>query len=88
MTIGASKGTPASSPYIYAPPNTVIGEADGWVDLPVTLGAPSSNLVTVNWTVPSGGCDYPLSGTGANGTESNERRVLARSHSSPARSSR
>ena len=71
VTIGASKGTPASSPYIYAPPNTVIGEADGWVDLPVTLGAPSSNLVTVNWTVPSGGCDYPLSGTGANGTESN-----------------
>ena len=70
VTIGASGGTTQSSPYIYAPSNTVIGEADGWVDLPVTLGAPSSNQVTVDWTVATGECNqsYPLSVTGANGT--------------------
>ncbi len=65
VTIGASGGTAQSSPYIYAPPHTVVGEADGWVDLPVTLGAPSTNQVTVDWSVPSGGCDNVLSGTGS-----------------------
>ncbi|MFZ0666633.1 MAG: Calx-beta domain-containing protein, partial [Acidimicrobiales bacterium] len=62
VTIGASGGTQQSSPYIYAPPNTLIGEADGWVDLPVTLGAPSPNQVTVGWSVTADGCDYALSG--------------------------
>jgi hypothetical protein len=65
VTIGASGGTAQSSPYIYAPPHTVIGEADGWVDLPVTLGAPSTNQVSVNWSVSSGGCNNPLSGVGS-----------------------
>ncbi len=69
VTIGASGGTAQSSPYIYAPPHTVIAEADGWVDLPVTLGAPSANSVTVNWTLPAGNCNGgPLFVVGANGT--------------------
>ena len=57
VTIGASGGTAVSSPYILAPPNTVVGEADGWMDLPVTLSAPSANLVTVAYSIPGGGCN-------------------------------
>ena len=59
VTIGASGGTAVSSPYIFAPPNTVAGEADGWMDLPVTLSAPSANLVTVAYSVPGGSCNSP-----------------------------
>ena len=59
VTIGASGGTAVSSPYIFAPPNTVVGEADGWMDLPVTLSAPSANLVTVAYSVPGNGCNSP-----------------------------
>ena len=65
VTIGASGGTATSSPDVYAPPNTVIGESDGWVDLPVTLSAPSNRKDTVDWSVPAGGCYNPLSGNGS-----------------------
>jgi chitinase len=65
VIIGASGGTNVSSPTVSAPPNTVIGEADGWVDLPVTLSAPSTNTVSVNWSVGVGGCNYALSGIGS-----------------------
>jgi chitinase len=65
VTIGASGATSTSSPDIDAPPNTVIGESDGWVDLPVALSTPSADLVTVDWSVPSGGCYNPLSGNGS-----------------------
>ena len=63
VTIGASGGTAVSSPSISAPPNTVVGEADGWMDLPVTLSAPSANLVTVNYGIPGGGCNSPEPGS-------------------------
>ena len=63
VTIGASGGTAVSSPYIFAPPNTVVGETDGWMDLPVTLSAPSTNLVTVAYNVPGAGCGYPNQAT-------------------------
>ena len=33
-----------------APPDVVVGEADGFVDLPVTLNAPGQNPATVNYT--------------------------------------
>ena len=56
VTIGASGGTTVPSPYIFAPPNAVAGAADGWIDLPVTLSAPSSSVVTVAYSVPGGGC--------------------------------
>ncbi len=36
---------------------------DGWVDLSVTLSAPSANLVTVNYAVPGGNCNNLTQGT-------------------------
>ncbi len=59
VTIGASGGTPSSQPNISAPPNTVVGEADGYIDLPVTLSAPGKSDVTVNYTTSVGSsCNY------------------------------
>jgi hypothetical protein len=55
VTIGASGGTASSLPNISAPVNTVVGEADGYIDLPVTLSAPGTSTVTVNYTTPEGG---------------------------------
>src|ERR1019366_6524488 len=49
VTIGASGATAVSSPGISAPPDVVVGEADGYVDLPVTLSAPGVNPVQVNY---------------------------------------
>ena len=54
VTIGASGATPVSIPQIAAPANTVVGQADGYVDLPVTLSAPGINTATVNYTTASG----------------------------------
>ena len=36
-----------ASPGISAPPDVVVGEADGFVDLPVTLSAPGQSSVSV-----------------------------------------
>jgi hypothetical protein len=55
VTIGASGGTAVASPNISAPPNTVVGEDDGYIDLPVTLSAPGTSTVTVNYTTSNGG---------------------------------
>ena len=52
-----------SSPFVSAPPNTVVGEADGWMDLPVTLSAPSANVVTVAYSIPGGICNNPDAGS-------------------------
>jgi chitinase len=69
VTIGASGAKAVSSPNISAPPNMVVGEADGYVDLPVSLSAPSTNTVTVNYTVPGGGdCTYSTWFEGTSGT--------------------
>ncbi len=54
VTIGASGAKAAASPGISAPANEVIGAADGYVDLPVTLNAPGVNPVTVNYTTANG----------------------------------
>jgi Calx-beta domain len=63
VTIGASGGTASSLPNISAPSNTVVGEADGYIDLPVTLSAPGTSTVTVNYTTASGGgCDNLFQG--------------------------
>ena len=43
-----------------APPDVVVGEADGFVDLPVTLNAPGQNPATVNYTTQN---STALSGT-------------------------
>jgi hypothetical protein len=56
--------TSVASPGVSAPPDVVVGEADGYVDLPVTLSAPGSSPVSVSYTttnstaVGSTGCPY------------------------------
>jgi len=66
ITIGASGAVAVASPWISAPPNAVVGMRDAYVDLPVTLSAPGTKTVTVDYSVPGGGCNYPNPST--NGT--------------------
>jgi Calx-beta domain/Tectonin domain/Fibronectin type III domain len=54
VTIGASGAAAVASPRIYAPPDMVVGEADGYVDLPVTLSAPGQSTVTVTYQTSNG----------------------------------
>ncbi len=69
VTIGASGATPVASPNISAPPNVLVNEADGYVDLPVALSAPATGTVSVNYATAnstagaSTGCDYNYVGT-------------------------
>ncbi len=55
--------TTVATPYVSAPPNTVAGAFDGWMDLPVTLDSPSTSVVTVNYAVPGGNCNNPAQAT-------------------------
>ena len=61
VTIESNSGSAATFPIISAPPNVVVGESDGYVDLPVTLATPGSSTVTVNYATANG------SGTGGTG---------------------
>ncbi len=54
VTIEANNGAPVTSPAISAAPNVVVGAADGYVDLPVTLNVPGINPVTVNYNTSNG----------------------------------
>ena len=54
VTIESNKGAAVTSPAISAPPNVVVGAADGYVDLPVTLNVPGINPVTVNYDTSNG----------------------------------
>ena len=65
ITIEASGATAVAAPKISAPPNTTVGEATGYVDLPVTLSAPGQNTVTVKYATANGTAS---SGTGCNNT--------------------
>ncbi len=64
ITIGANSGSAVTNPGISAPPNVVVGQTDGYIDLPVTLSAPGINTVSVNYTTANGsgesqtGCYY------------------------------
>jgi chitinase len=58
VTIGASGATAVSNPLISAPIDMVVGQADGYVALPVTLNAPGIGTASVNYTTANG------SGTG------------------------
>ncbi len=49
VTIGASDATPVALPAISAPPDQIVGEGDGYVDLAVRLSAPSASTVTVKY---------------------------------------
>ena len=46
--------SPVAVPGISAPADVVVGEADGSVTLPVTLGAPGESKVTVNYATADG----------------------------------
>jgi chitinase len=49
VTIGASPLPAVAQPSVSAPPDVVVGEGDGYVDLPVRLSAPGSSSVTVTY---------------------------------------
>ena len=65
VTIGASGAAAVTSPRISAPPDTVTGEADGYLDVPVTLSAPGKSTVTVNYATANSTAG---GGTGCNNT--------------------
>ena len=48
------RGHPGRPAGLSAPPDVVVGEADGYVDLPVTLNAPGDSMVTVNYATANG----------------------------------
>jgi chitinase len=54
VTIGASGATAVTSPKISTAPNAVVGEASGYLDVPVTLSAPGTSTVTVSYTTANG----------------------------------
>src|SRR5437588_5960644 len=55
--------TAVSSPGISAPPDVVVGEADVHLDLPVSLSAPGTSKVSVNYATANG---TAFSGTSCN----------------------
>src|SRR5262249_25096848 len=50
VVIGANDGDPTSLPNVSAPPDTIVGEGDGSVDLAVSLSSPGINPVKVLYT--------------------------------------
>ena len=50
----AAATTPVTAPGILAPADVVVGAADGYIDLPVTLTAAGVNPVTVQYSTYSG----------------------------------
>ena len=54
VTIEGNTGTALTNPGISAPPNVVVSEADGYVDLPITLSAPGINAVSVTYSTGNG----------------------------------
>ena len=65
VTIGASGATAVAAPNITAPPDGIVSEADGYLDLPVTLSAPATKPVTVNYATVNSTAG---SGTNCNAT--------------------
>ena len=80
--IDASPAAPVATPALSAPPDVAVGEADGYVDLPVTLSAPGQSPVTVTVATGSG------SGTATAGTVCNADYVAAPPPCSPSRPAR
>ncbi|MGZ6779739.1 MAG: hypothetical protein ACXVGO_12165 [Mycobacterium sp.] len=74
VTIGASGGSNVATPAISAPAAQTTTQDDGWIDLRVSLSAPSANLVTVHYAVPGGGCNNL--NQGSSGTLSFVPRVV------------
>ena len=63
-TIGANDGTPTTLPALSTAQDAMVGEGDGYVDLPVHLSAPGTQPVSVSfttaeWTADAGSfCNY------------------------------
>src|SRR5205823_12376992 len=53
VVIGASGAPAVATPAISAPPDVIVGETDGFVDLPVTLNAPGTSQVSVGYQTAS-----------------------------------
>ena len=54
VTIGAHGAIAVATPLISAAPDMVVGEGDGYVDVPVTLSAPGQSTVTVAANLENG----------------------------------
>ena len=54
MTIGASRAKAVSLPSASVGPDVIVGEGDGYVDLPITLSVPGTLPVTLDYTTVSG----------------------------------
>ncbi len=54
VTIGGNSGSATSLANISAPADTVVGESDGYVELPVTLTQPAIGTVTVHYATADG----------------------------------
>src|SRR4029077_15774271 len=72
IVIGASDAAATALPAVSAPPDVIVGERDGFVDLVVSLSAPGTSPVTVNYSTfnstagASNGCNADY--VGASGT--------------------
>ncbi len=64
VTIGANDATPVASPRISASADIVVGEGDGYVDVPVTLSAPGQTVVTVGYSTYNNTATAPADYTG------------------------
>src|SRR6185437_9882329 len=49
ITIGAGDEPSSNDPSILASVDRIVGESDGFIDVPVTLSAPSPNPVSVHF---------------------------------------
>src|SRR5262249_207636 len=73
--IGASDAPAVALPVLSAPADRIVGEGDGFVDVAVSLSAPSANTVSVNYSTANStagagtGCnsDYVAVNGGVNG---------------------
>ena len=54
VTIGASRAKAVSLPSASVGPDVIVGEGDGYVDLPITLSAPGTLPVTLDYTTVAG----------------------------------
>jgi chitinase len=61
IVIGANDAAPVAQPGISAPADVIVGEADGYVDLVVSLSAPGLSVVSVNYATANSSATSGLS---------------------------
>jgi hypothetical protein len=62
---------PVANPFVSAPPDVVVSENVGFVDLTVSLSAPGLNTVSVDWILDDG------TATGGPSATRTTRRIAA-----------